>query len=132
MALKYFCAYHSYLDALSELNDEECGRLFKACLLYSKDGLEMSLTGNERFVFPSFRGQIDRDREKYADRCAKNQKNRQLGIRKQTTIVDDRDQREKEGKENGKEKGEENGSSVYGVGATKEKCSEWSGIGRKL
>ncbi len=71
MAGEYFCAYHSYLDALEPLTDAERGRLFVACLKYSKSGEVEHLSGNERFVFPVFRGQIDRDNAKYANKCKK-------------------------------------------------------------
>lgn len=71
MAVEYFCAYHSYLDALEPLTDAERGRLFVACLKYSKSGEVEHLSGNERFVFPVFRGQIDRDNSKYASKCKK-------------------------------------------------------------
>ena len=71
MAVEYFCAYYSYLDALEPLTDAERGRLFVACLKYSKSGEVEHLSGNERFVFPVFRGQIDRDNAKYASKCKK-------------------------------------------------------------
>lgn len=71
MAVEYFCAYHSYLDALEPLTDAERGRLFVACLKYSRSGEVGHLSGNERFVFPVFRGQIDRDNAKYASKCKK-------------------------------------------------------------
>jgi hypothetical protein len=71
LAVEYFCAYHSYLDALEPLTDAERGRLFVACLKYSKSGEVGHLSGNERFVFPVFRGQIDRDNAKYANKCKK-------------------------------------------------------------
>jgi hypothetical protein len=71
LAVEYFCAYHSYLDALEPLTDAERGRLFVACLKYSKSGEVGHLSGNERFVFPVFRGQIDRDNAKYARKCKK-------------------------------------------------------------
>lgn len=75
MALESFNAYHSYLEAISPLNDEERGRLFTALLLYSKTGECPHLTGNERFIFPSMKGQIDRDRQKYEAKCARNRDN---------------------------------------------------------
>lgn len=75
MAVEYFCAYHSYLDALGPLTDAERGRLFVACLKYSKSGEVGHLSGNERFVFPVFRGQIDRDNAKYANKCKKQSDN---------------------------------------------------------
>lgn len=75
MAREYFCAYHSYLDSMEMLSDVEKGRLFTACLLYSKTGEAPQLTGNERFVFPMFKAQIDRDKENYSARCRKQSEN---------------------------------------------------------
>lgn len=65
MAREYFCAYHSYLKSVEPLNDAERGRLFTACLEYSMTGNAPDLRGNERFVFPMIREQIDRDSKKY-------------------------------------------------------------------
>ena len=79
MAREYFCAYFSYLSALQELDDAECGRVFRACLRYSLTGELPELCGNERFVFPSLRAQIDRDCESYERRCAVNRQNGSLG-----------------------------------------------------
>ena len=75
MAIEYFCAYHSYLDSMEELNDTERGRLFTACLIYSKTGEAPQLRGNERFVFPTLKAQIDRDKATYDSRCKKNSDN---------------------------------------------------------
>jgi hypothetical protein len=74
MAIEYFCCYHSYLEALEQLNDAERGRLFTACLTYSKTGEAPELRGNERFVFPAFRSQIDRDNANYEETCKKRSK----------------------------------------------------------
>ena len=105
MAMKYFCADDSYLDTLAALSDQECGRLFRACLQYSRDRVEAPLSGNERFIFPALKGQIDRDRDRYEERCRKNRQNRLAAERRKQplTIVNDCDQGE------GKEKREENG-----------------------
>lgn len=86
MALDSFNVYHSYLQALDPLNDAECGRLFKACLQYSMTGKAPELRGNERFIFPSWKSQIDRDREKYAAKCRRNAEN--ISIRWNTTVYD--------------------------------------------
>ena len=75
MSKGYFCAYYSYLEAIELLTDEERGRLFTALLEYASTGEAKSLSGNERFIFPSIRGQIDRDSKAYeqkADRARKN------------------------------------------------------------
>jgi hypothetical protein len=74
MAIEYFCCYHSYLEAMEQLNDAERGRLFTACLTYSKTGEAPELRGNERFVFPAFRSQIDRDNANYEETCKKRSK----------------------------------------------------------
>lgn len=63
MAREYFCTYHSYLAAIEPLNDEERGRLFTALLTYSQTGTAPDLPGNERFVFPTMREQMDRDQK---------------------------------------------------------------------
>ena len=75
MALEFFNGYHSYLDSMEPLGDAERGRLFTACLLYSKTGEVMELRGNERFVFPTMRSQIDRDKAAYEAKCEKNRAN---------------------------------------------------------
>jgi hypothetical protein len=75
MAREYFCCYHSYLEAMEQLNDAERGRLFTACLTYSKTGEAPELRGNERFVFPAFRSQIDRDNANYEEKCRKQSAN---------------------------------------------------------
>ena len=75
MALDSFNVYHSYLKALEPLSDAECGRLLKACLIYSMTGEVPELRGNERFLFPSWQSQIDRDRAKYEARCKQNAQN---------------------------------------------------------
>lgn len=86
MAREYVCLYHSYLKSVEPLNDAERGRLFTACLTYSMTGAKPDLRGNERFVWPTIREQIDRDTKKYSDFCKKQQEN----IRKRwdTTVYD--------------------------------------------
>lgn len=71
MAREYFCAYYSYLASLEQLNDAEVGRLFRALLIYSETGAVPELRGNEKFVFPMMRDQIDRDTDKYNAFCKK-------------------------------------------------------------
>ena len=75
MALNSFNAYHSYLKSIEPLNDSERGRLFTALLEYSSTGIAPELRGNERFVFPTMKEQIDRDKASYEAKCAKNREN---------------------------------------------------------
>ena len=60
---------------MEPLNDAERGRLFTALLIYSQTGDAPHLDGNERFVFPVMREQIDRDSKKYAAKCERNREN---------------------------------------------------------
>ena len=75
MAIEYFNAYHSYLKSIEPLNDAERGRLFTALLEYSSTGVTPDLRGNERFIFPTMKEQIDRDMQKYEAKCNKNREN---------------------------------------------------------
>lgn len=47
------------------LSDEERGRLFLAILRYAGDGELPELTGNERFLWETFKWQLDRSQDKY-------------------------------------------------------------------
>ena len=75
MALNSFNAYHSYLKSIEPLNDAERGRLFTALLEYSITGAAPELRGNERYIFPAMKEQIDRDIAKYEAKCARNREN---------------------------------------------------------
>lgn len=75
MAIEYFHAYHSYLKSIEPLNDTERGRLFTALLEYSSTGQVPDVRGNERFIFPTMKEQIDRDKQKYDAKCLKRSEN---------------------------------------------------------
>ena len=60
--MAYLKVFFDWLGPLEQLNDEEAGRLFRAALLYARDGIDVPLSGNERFVFSLLRAQIDRDK----------------------------------------------------------------------
>ena len=75
MAREFFCAYHSYLNAMRKLSDAECGRLFRALLSYSAGEQLINLQGREEILFDVFADQIDRDNAKYEAKCRKNREN---------------------------------------------------------
>ena len=75
MAREFFCAYHSYLKSIEPLTDAEKGRLFVSCLQYSMTGEAPDLRGNERFIFPMMKEQIDRDNANYQAKCERNREN---------------------------------------------------------
>lgn len=103
MARDYVCLYHSYLDAMEALGDAERGRLVTAMINYSQRREIGELSGNERYIWPMIRSQIDRDMESYKQKCETNKNNRQRTVttdndrQRPTTIVD---------KEKGKGEGE--------------------------
>ena len=65
MRLTYFKLFFTYLDAIQPLADDERGRLFTALLQYANTGEVPELTGNERFLFPMLKAQLDRDSAAY-------------------------------------------------------------------
>ena len=81
MAKEYICLYHSYRDAIQALDDAERGRLLTAMLEYTLTGDAGNLRGNERFVFPLIKSQIDRDNAKYQETCKKNRENGKAGAK---------------------------------------------------
>lgn len=63
--MTYFKLFYDSLELLEPLTDTERGRLFTAVLEYANTGEIPALTGNERFIFPIFRQQVDRDKAEY-------------------------------------------------------------------
>lgn len=86
MARDFVCLYHSYLDAMEALGDAERGRLVTAMINHSQRREIGELSGNERYIWPMIRSQIDRDIEAYTQKCEQNKNNRQRTV----TIVNDR------------------------------------------
>lgn len=73
--MNYVCLYISYLESLVPFSDEEIGRLVRAMLTYAATGEAPQFDGNERFVWPTLKAQIDRDEVAYRERCEKNRVN---------------------------------------------------------
>ena len=70
MARSHLKIYLSFEDDTECLSDAERGRLLLAMVRYAKDGTEPSLSGNERFLWPVVRGQIDRDIDVYESKVS--------------------------------------------------------------
>ena len=77
----YIKLFVDYLDAVEPLDDAERGRLFTALLQYAQSGQAPALAGNERFLFPMMRAQMDRDAAAYQDVCEKRAENGRKGGR---------------------------------------------------
>ena len=65
MAIQYVQVYLDLIHSLEPLSDAERGRLFTAMLGYAGQGTEPELRGNERFVWPQLKSQIDRNNANY-------------------------------------------------------------------
>ena len=61
MARSYLKVYFDFDEKTDELSDIEKARLLLALYRYAKTGEKPSLAGNERFLFSTFKGDIDRD-----------------------------------------------------------------------
>ena len=79
--MTYIKLFVDYLDAIEPLGDAERGRLFTALLQYAGTGEVPQLSGNERFLFPMMRAQIDRDNAEYQMFLTKQAENGKKGGR---------------------------------------------------
>ncbi len=57
--MKYLKVFTDFAEEIELLSDVEVGRLFRAMLLYAKDGTATELNGNERFIWPNAKRNID-------------------------------------------------------------------------
>ena len=72
---KGFVVYGDVQAVVDELNDEQTGRLFKAMITYFVTGKAPKFDGILKFVWIPIQQQMDRDKEKYDSKCAKNREN---------------------------------------------------------
>jgi hypothetical protein len=82
----YIQFFFDDLDALESLGDAERGRLLTSLLEYGKTGVTEKLGGNERFLFPMFKGRVDRFFQAYDESCKKNKSNVEKRYTKPTTV----------------------------------------------
>lgn len=75
MPKAYISLYYSYREQLEILPDDERGRLIIALLDYAENGTIPTLEGASNMAFAFIKAQIDRDTEKYNERCQKNRDN---------------------------------------------------------
>ena len=125
----YICLYLNLIDQIAMLSQEEKGNLFDFILHYGNTGEVPEAKGNERFLFPGIKWQMDRDQEKYEEKCKKNKENRRKANKnddetevdddqpssttvndgqRSSTTVDDGDQEKEKEKEEEKENEKEN------------------------
>lgn len=108
--MKYLKVFVDFADKIELLGDAERGRLFTAMLEYASSGAEPDLRGNERFIWPMAKSEIDRQSESYKARCETNRKNitsRYESIRIATSRNESYQDKDKD-KEQDKDKDKEN------------------------
>lgn len=79
--------FFDWLDCTQELTSEEKGRLIDAMVSYAR-GNDVKLDGNERFVFPAMRQQLDRDAKAYDEKVSRLQENGRKGGRPRKNNAD--------------------------------------------
>lgn len=75
--MKYLKVFVDFEEDLDQLSDAECGRLFRAMLKYASSGTVPELYGNERFLWPGAKKNIDRQDDSYQSKVAAAEKARQ-------------------------------------------------------
>lgn len=75
---KSFLVYKDVQQVVNELTDEQAGQLFKGMIGYSTTGKAPKFDGILKFVFIPIKQQMDRDAEKYSEKCEKNRENVKL------------------------------------------------------
>jgi len=92
MARAYFpLFFDQYISLVTNLNDEETGRLFRAMLFYAREGIELGLGPKESVVWPLIQRDIENSKQAYLRRCAANAANGRKGGRKSETEAKDSD-----------------------------------------
>lgn len=72
---KGFIVYGDNEEVFDRLSDEEAGQLLKGIVKYFNSGEMPSFSGVLEFVFIPIKQQMDRDAEKFAEKCEKNRNN---------------------------------------------------------
>ena len=74
---KSFILYLDNAIIFDQLNDEESGKLIKAIFKYQSSGVTPDFSKNPALAmgFSVFKMSLDRDSEKYQERCEKNRAN---------------------------------------------------------
>lgn len=73
--MKYLRVFTDFAKTLEPLKDGERGRLFTAMLEYAEQGTAPELSGNERYIWPTVKADIDRQIEAYEHKCQVNRIN---------------------------------------------------------
>lgn len=76
-----FLIYLDYEEQFNLLKDEELGQLMRAVMQYEKTGEVPQLEGMLKMAFSFIKTRLDKDREKYKNKCEQNKQNGAKGGR---------------------------------------------------
>ena len=76
-----FLIYLDYKEQFNLLSNEELGQLLRAIMLYEETGKITELNGMLKMAFSFIKTQLDKDRQKYKEKCEKNKRNGSKGGR---------------------------------------------------
>lgn len=82
---KGFIVYGDIKAVIDELADDQVAQLFRGMVDYFTEGTDPKFTGVLKFVWITVRQQMDRDMEKYVEKCERNRAN----ARKRWSTEDD-------------------------------------------
>lgn len=113
MAKEYVPIFFDWMQVTEELNDQEKGRLIDAIVLYAAGGdWQDRIKGNERYLFPAFREQINRSNQISEARSIAGSKPKQTETKsnkpEQTVTNGTKANEEEENNNNNKEKEKNN------------------------
>lgn len=92
MKKEAFLIYHSFYDVIKNISDQDAGKLLKAVFEYEIKNAEIELPPELKMAFRFIKSQLDRDHEKYIERCEKNRDNVRKRWNTNDTNVCDRKQ----------------------------------------
>lgn len=97
-----FVLYTEYRKHLDLLTDEQCGRLFRAIMMYAATGESPEMDAAERMAFSFIQAQMERDNAKYENTRQERSKAGKLGGRprkaKETIAFDEKQKKQSEAK----------------------------------
>ena len=93
--MRYLKVFTDFAEVIEPINDAEAGRLFRAMLKYAATGETPQFGGNERYIWPTAKLNIDRE----AAFCEKQRRNANGGKDKEPTGANRSQQEPKEAKQ---------------------------------
>ena len=90
-----FILYTSYYAIIEGLTDQQLGQLTRALFIYARDGEQIQLEPVVRMAFAFIKDNIDRNADKYREKCERNRENIRKRWNKKNTNEYDRIQSNK-------------------------------------